>query len=130
MKVILSILFHCVAVAAMCLQPRQFDIGTILTGFTSLVPGLDGTIRDSQPQLRANAKRQIVRYGPFVLPRASNSSGAMSNHGDRKSSPGQNFGGSSLADLIGAATGSTTMDPNGYTLLKRLKTGFCKDCTV
>lgn len=41
---------------------------TIMSYAGIMIPGQDGTVTKAVPKLRKNAKRDIIRYGPFTLP--------------------------------------------------------------
>ncbi|KAE9982516.1 hypothetical protein EG328_010798 [Venturia inaequalis] len=124
-----------------------------LMGFAgSMIPAQEGTITSAEPLLRKTAKRDIIRYGPFTLPANKGTDmpaegGHM--HGSAPPAPSK-VGESKGDDMPGMAGGGAEkpaapksginqimdllknkpMDPNGLGLVKRLSTGFCKDCTV
>lgn len=59
------------------IEPRQLpswlssvmpSTGTLMSYAGSMIPGQEGRITSATPKLRKNAKRDIIRYGPFTLP--------------------------------------------------------------
>jgi hypothetical protein len=41
---------------------------TLMSYAGSMIPGQEGKVTPAEPKLRKNAKRDIIRYGPFTLP--------------------------------------------------------------
>jgi hypothetical protein len=123
----------------------------MLAGAIGSMPGSNGIVTDAKAQLRPDAVRKIIKYGPFTLPGNkgeakmdgghAHGSGGMGMSGAPAAPPktgheGMNMGGAPPAkpkggaDPLAALGSGKPMDPNGVGLVKRLSTGICKDCTV
>jgi hypothetical protein len=138
--------------AAAAIESRQLN--SMLSGMVGLMPGTNGVVTDAKAQLRPDATRKIIKYGPFTLPpnkdtgepkmeggHAHGSGGSgMSMSGASPAAAPKSGGsappaipksGGGVADS-GASSllSSKPMDPNGVGVVKRLSTGMCKDCTV
>jgi hypothetical protein len=46
----------------------SLDTGTLMNYAGSLIPGQNGVVAAAKLKLRENAKRDIISYGPFILP--------------------------------------------------------------
>jgi hypothetical protein len=156
MKSILApaLLASMAAGAAIDLDKRQFGLNTMLSSVIGLMPGTNGVVQDAKAQLRPDAKRIIIKYGPFTLPgnkvwklqslfchyeanlrqdaeapkeagHAHGSGGSMGSM-PGMSEPAKPKSGGGFADVLGSLAGSKPMDPNGVGVVKRLATGMPK----
>lgn len=125
--------------AAAVLEPRQMNLNSMLGSVIGLLPGTNGIVTDAKAQLRPDAKRTIIKYGPFTLtankeveaPKmdGSHSHGGGGGMSTATTPPKKESGG--LSDLLASfSAAGKPMDPNGVGIVKRLATGMCKNCTV
>jgi hypothetical protein len=49
------------------LEPRQLGLTSMLSSASFLLPRQNGKITATKPRLRTDAKRSIIRYGPYKL---------------------------------------------------------------
>jgi hypothetical protein len=126
-------LFLASVAAAAVIESRQFNAA--LSGMAGKMPGSDGVVTDAKAQIRPDATRKIVRYGPFTLPPNKDTDAPKMEgghaHGSGESS--MSMGGATTPKSGGGAAeflSNKPMDPNGVGVVKRLSTGICKDCTV
>ena len=106
MKSLVSLVVLAATASAAVIEKRQFIAGL----FSSKVEK-PGTVIDIKPRVRQDAKRQLIRFGPFTLPAAKNVTqrGQPSNPLETLNKP---------------------MDPNGAVLAFQIKEGVCTDCTI
>jgi hypothetical protein len=146
-------LFLAPLAAAAVIESRQSTLNSMLSGVVASMPGADGVVTDAKAQLRPDATRRIIRYGPFTLPPNQDTDAPKmeGGHSHGSGGGGMSMGGATPAALpkseggapptnpksgggqasatLGLLTGKP-MDPNGVGMVKRLSTGMCKDCTV
>ena len=130
MKSLTTALIGAATAAAAVIESRQSDTNAMLSGLALMAPAIEGVVRSAKSQLRKEATRQVIRYGPFGLLAAKNTSGPAAGHAHGGSSESPAAGGAMGSALGGLAGLAKPMDPNGIGVLKRLKTGVCKNCTV
>jgi hypothetical protein len=106
MKGLFPLAFFIAVASSAVIEKRQFLAGM----FTNKVEKPTKII-NTTPRVRQDAKRQLIRFGPFTLPAAKNDTQHEQKGG--------------LLEQM-----NKPMDPNGAVIAFQIKEGVCKDCTI